>query len=211
MSGFKLDSNGDIEVDNNGAMLLLSTYQELVKQRLQIKLRTFKGEWWLDTSFGIPYRDTGDGRAIIGKGYSKADIDSIYIAGIKADPDVLSIRYFNSVYDPVKRDYSLDFEVQSRDGNLSTTSYIAPWQEETYTYQTNLISSSCNIQFLDWALDLHPIVHTDAEGALAPPYAWREGGDFYVYSGYVDKNYVVNGNNLYLYPDYFTSGYMTGD
>jgi hypothetical protein len=160
MSGFKLDANGDIEVDSTGKMLLLSTYQELVKQRLQIKLRTFKGEWWLDTSFGIPYRDTGDGRAIIGKGYSKTDIDALYVAAIKSDPDVLSIKYFNSTYNSITRLYDLNFEVKVRNENLTTTSYSAPWQEETYTYNPTTLTSSCNIDFGDWVAELHPIVHT---------------------------------------------------
>lgn len=170
MSGFKLDANGDIEVDSNGKILLLSTYQELVKQRLQIKLRTFKGEWWLDTSFGIPYRDTGDGRAIIGKGYSKTDIDALYIAAIKSDQDVLSIKSFSSTYNSITRLYDLNFEVKVRNGDLLTSSYVPVWNEETYVYNPNLISSSCSIEFNDWALALHPIVHTYIP--YGPTFGW---------------------------------------
>lgn len=172
MSGFKLDANGDIEVDSNGKMLLLSTYQELVKQRLQIKLRTFKGEWWLDTSFGIPYRDTGDGRAIIGKGYSKTDIDALYIAAIKSDEDVLSIKTFSSTYNPVTRLYDLNFEVKVRNGDLLSSSYVPVWNEETYTYNPTTLTSSCDINFSDWVTDLHPTVHQDLPDALQPPYNW---------------------------------------
>ena len=173
MAGFKLDANGDIEVDNNGKMLLLATKQELVKQRLQIKLKTFKGEYFLDTSFGIPYRDTGDGKAIIGKGFTKKDIDALYVAAINEDPDVNSIEYFYSEYDSVQRWYNLSFEVRVDDELLSSSSAaIKPWEEESYAFYPNILSSSCNIDFNDWVLELHPIIHTDLEDALAPPYIW---------------------------------------
>lgn len=144
MAGFKLDNSGDIGVDNNGNMLLLNTYQELVQQRLQIKLRTFKGEWFLDTFFGIPYRDTGDGKSIIGKGFTKRDTDAVYIAAINEDVDVEGIQYFSSVYNPLQRAYDLVFEVRTKDEVLSSKlSAVQPWDEETYTYSNNLITSSC--------------------------------------------------------------------
>ena len=173
MAGFKLNSDGDIDIDNSGKMLLLSTKQELVKQRLQIKLKTFKGEWWLDTTFGIPYRDTGDGKAIIGKGFTQRDIDALYIAAINEDTDVNSIDYFHSEYDSVQRWYNLSFEVRVDDELLrSSSAAIKPWEEETYQYNPNILSSSCNVNFNDWAVELHPIVHTDLEEALSPPYLW---------------------------------------
>lgn len=173
MAGFKLDVNGDIEVDNNGKMLLLTTKQELVKQRLQIKLKTFKGEYFLDTSYGIPYRDTGDGKAIIGKGFTQRDIDALYVAAINEDTDVNSIEYFYSEYDSVQRWYNLSFEVRVDDELLrSSSAATKPWEEESYAFYPNILSSSCNIDFNDWVLELHPIIHTDLEDALAPPYIW---------------------------------------
>lgn len=171
MAGFKLDANGDIEVDSNGKIQLLSTFQELVRQRLDIKLKTFRGEWFLDTTFGIPYRDTGDGRAMIGKGFTSKDIDAIYIATIKEDPDVISIEYFNSNYNPIQREYDLSFEVKTKDGILSGSVFKQAWEEETYEYLSNNISPVSNLQ--QWSLDIHPIVHEDMPEALQPPYSWE--------------------------------------
>jgi hypothetical protein len=191
MAGFKLSSDGDIEVDSNGKMLLLSTYQELVQQRLNIKLRTYKGEWWLDTTFGIPYRDTGDGKAIIGKGFTKADIDALYIAAIREDSDVQSIEYFNSEYNSTFRNYNVVFEVKVLDKLLNSNSVgLQAWEEVTYNYNPALLTSSCNIDFSDWVTELHPVVHEDLPDALQPPYEWSEGSYFYVYNGYVDSGYV---------------------
>lgn len=191
MAGFKLNDNGDIEVDNSGKMLLLNTYQELVKQRLDIKLKTFKGEWWLDTTFGIPYRDTGDGKAIIGKGYTQKDVDAIYIAAIKEDRDVQRIDSFNSEYDKIQRIYNVRFEVKVQNAPLrSADASLKSWEEVTYNYNPTLLTSSCDINFNDWATELHPIVHEDLPEALQPPYVWDDGSYFYVYDGYVDSGYV---------------------
>lgn len=168
MAGFKLNSDGDIGIDGNGKMLLLATKQELVKQRLQIKLKTFKGEWWLDTSFGIPYRDTGDGKAIIGKGLTKKDIDAVYISAINTDVDVNSIEYFYSEYSPIQRAYNLSFEVKTDDELLlSIDSAIPAWEEVTYLYSDTILSSSCNLG----GGETNPLM--------------------YVYSGYIDENYVA--------------------
>lgn len=169
MAGFKLNSDGDIGVDSNGKMLLLATKQELVKQRLQIKLKTFKGEHFLNTSFGIPYRDTGDGKAIVGKGLTKKDIDAIYVATINEDVDVNSIEYFYSEYTPIQRSYNLSFEVKTDDESLmSINSSIPAWQEVQYLYSDTILSSSCN---LGGGGETNPLM--------------------YVYSGYIDENYVA--------------------
>ncbi len=191
MAGFKLSSDGDIDVDNSGKMLLLSTFQELVQQRLSIKLKTYKGEWWLDTTFGIPYRDTGDGKAIIGKGFTKADIDALYIAAIREDRDVQSIEYFNSEYNSTFRNYNVAFEVKGLDGLLNSSAVAKQaWEEVTYNYNPSFVTSSCNIDFTDWVLELHPVVHQELPAALQPPYEWQAEGLFYTYSGYVVNGYV---------------------
>lgn len=172
MAGFKLNSNGDISIDSNKRWLTLTSYQELVRQRLEIKLKTFRGEWFLDTTFGVPYRDNGDGKSIIGKGYSKSDIDALFITLIKQDPDVLSIKYFNATYDTITRLYDLKFEVQTRDGTLlSFDVYKQAWEEESYLYVENNITPLVDIN--QWSLDIHPIVHEDTPEALQPPYDWN--------------------------------------
>ncbi len=173
MTGFKLNADGDIGLDSNNRMETLSTYQELVRQRLDIKLKTFKGEWFLDTTFGVPYRDTGDGKSIIGKGYTASDIDALFIALIKEDPDVLSIKYFKSTYNTITRLYDLTFEVLVRDGSLLTMDvYKQAWEEEVYEY--NPVNNTPLYDVGQWTLDIHPIVHEDMPEALAPPYSWIE-------------------------------------
>lgn len=199
MTGFKLSSDGDIDVDNSGKMLLLSTFQELVQQRLSIKLKTYKGEWWLDTTFGIPYRDTGDGKAIIGKGFTKADIDALYISAIREDSDVQSIEYFRTEYNPIFRTYSLSFEVKTVDALLnSSNAGLQAWEEIEYTYNPSLLSSSCNIDFNDWVLNIHPVVHTYLP--YGPTFGWLGSLDIGVNS--------FGGTNTYVVDGYVLDGYV---
>ena len=54
MSDIKLDeSTGDLELDTGD--LQLTTGADAVRQHLQQRLRTFRGEWFLDLSTGVPY------------------------------------------------------------------------------------------------------------------------------------------------------------
>lgn len=57
MSTIKLNINNDIEFDEFGRIVFISgaNSDEEIKQRLKIKLKTFKGEWFLDTEHGVPY------------------------------------------------------------------------------------------------------------------------------------------------------------
>jgi hypothetical protein len=113
MIDFKLGSNGDILIEN-GKFVLLSTIQEAVRQRLQTVFRTYQGEWFLNTTYGMPYR-----QQIIGKGLSKVERDALYISKINEDPDVQRIVYFNSSDNRINRIYDVQFEVLTSDGLLN--------------------------------------------------------------------------------------------
>jgi hypothetical protein len=158
MIGFKLNKQThDIEAVG-GKINLLSTLQESVRQRLDIKFKTWQGEWFLDTTFGISYR-----QQILGKGRTKAEIDALYILEINNDPDVNRIVYFNSVFDVLKREYKLDFEVNVDDRQLrSIEAQLSPAEEIDYGDGDNIsLQPSCNLNFLQYSLDLHPILHND--------------------------------------------------
>lgn len=53
MTDIKLDGNDDLDL-STGDLQLLTGVDE-VRQRVELKLRFFKGEWFLDRSFGVPW------------------------------------------------------------------------------------------------------------------------------------------------------------
>lgn len=156
--GFKLNSSGDIDIDSSGKIQLLNTVQEDVRQRLDIQHNTWQGEWFLDTSFGVPYR-----QQILGKGLSKDEIDALYVSIINADEDVINIKSFFSRYNPVEREYSLRYEVNTIDALLrEVKAEDTPNDEIEYpTPPEQIISSSCDVNFIEWTLGFHPTLHDD--------------------------------------------------
>lgn len=55
MSDILLDTNGDIDITTVSNSLSLVTETDAIAQHLRIRLRTFLGEWFLDTRIGMPY------------------------------------------------------------------------------------------------------------------------------------------------------------
>lgn len=98
----------------NGGCPVTQLLVDVVTQRLKIKLYTFLGEWFLDTSTGIPYF-----QQIFGKVRSKATVDIIFQKVISDDPDVIEILVFESTVDSSLRGYSMNFTVRVSDNTTS--------------------------------------------------------------------------------------------
>ena len=92
---------------------------ETVAQRLFIRLRTFLGEWFLNTAYGVPYFTE-----VLGKKTSKSAVDLIMQQQILAEVGVKEITYFNSTL--INRQYSLNFRVKVVDGSTTDTISITP-------------------------------------------------------------------------------------
>lgn len=142
MMDFKLGDDGDILVID-GKFELLNTIQEAVKQRLSIKLRTFLGEYFLDISQGIPYR-----QQIFNKGITPRETDAIFLAKILEDSDVIKVTSFSSTYTSNNRGYDLKFEVLTTDGLLRVNlPSITPNDEVEYSPANDfVISPSCRTE-----------------------------------------------------------------
>lgn len=186
MIGFKLDPTTNDLIVSGGKISLLSTLQEAVRQRLSIKLKTWQGEWFLDTTYGIPYR-----QQIIGKGLSKAEIDALYIAEINADPDVQRIVYFNSEYNPYTRLYDLNFEVKVEDELLrvDTARLTAAEEIEYPTPDNSALLPSCDApNAITYVCDIHKIIHCDL--AECGDSTWIVQDNPYIDMGYVVDGYI---------------------
>jgi enolase len=105
---------GDVVYDNTKVTVTGGT-AEAVAQRLTIKLNTFLGEWFLNTTTGVPYY-----QQIFGKVRSKAAIDIIFRQQISSEPGVLEITDFFSDIS-AGRTYSLTFRVRTTQNQITET------------------------------------------------------------------------------------------
>lgn len=106
------DTNDLVFVNGQAPVTQLLTV--IVAQRLKITLYTFLGEWFLDTTVGVPYF-----QQIFGKVRTKATIDLIFQRIISGDPDVIEILSFESSLTSGTRGYSMTFQVRVADNTDS--------------------------------------------------------------------------------------------
>lgn len=108
MTDLKINQDAyDLELVD-GDFSLTQTESESLKQRLIIKLRTFRGEWYLDTQLGLPYF-----QRIFQKGTAKETVDSLFKQAILSEPEVQQLLEFSSSIDRQFRIYTLNFIVKS--------------------------------------------------------------------------------------------------
>lgn len=109
-------------VFHNGPLTAEFTTQpftQVVSQRLKIRLLCFRGDWFMDTEYGVPYW-----QSILGKKVPKSRVDSILQQEILAERGVKEIVSFTSSF--VNRQYSASFRVRVSNGEVTETITISP-------------------------------------------------------------------------------------
>lgn len=106
----------------NGPLLASDTTQtpvEVTGQRLLILLRTWMNDWFMDTTYGVPWEQ----RIIAKKQTSKASTDLILQQKVLSDAGVKEIVSWDSTF--VNRKYTLTFQVKVVDGTVSGPIVVA--------------------------------------------------------------------------------------
>lgn len=114
-------SNGDA-VWINGPLTkdgITGPFTANVAQRLRIRMLTFEGEWFLDTTYGVPYW-----QRILGQKPTKSAIDQILQQEVLSENGVKEIVSFTSSF--VNRQYSASFQVRVVNGEVTDTININP-------------------------------------------------------------------------------------
>ena len=114
MQDLKLNTDGDLAVEEYDLALISGA--DRVRQQLQIRLRFFKREWFLDTTFGVPYYQD-----ILRKPYNRVVVDGIFKAQIIGVQDVNAILEFESEYLAATRKFNLNFIVDTTFGPVDMT------------------------------------------------------------------------------------------
>ena len=121
MSAFLLTAAGDYALVN-GSMILTdnsTTPGQEVLQQIRSNLRFFQGEYFLDTTIGIPYWQT-----LLKKGVSADVIEGIYRQAILDTDGVLQINSLTLTLDNKNRIGTITFLVQTILGPVTATETI---------------------------------------------------------------------------------------
>lgn len=103
MSDFAMDTaTGDVDLSRDD--LYFVTGADAVAQHLLIRLRTYKGEWFLDQRVGIPYYSQ-----ILVKNPNLAAIQSVYRRAIESTPGVDALTSISLEFDTANRQLTLRF------------------------------------------------------------------------------------------------------
>lgn len=111
MSDILQTDAGDIAINDND--LSLVDGGDEVKQRLTQRLRTFLGEWFLDTSLGVPYYEE-----VLVKSPNGRLAEAAIKAEIRATPGVLDLLAFTFDVDKATRKGTIEFKVRSATGDV---------------------------------------------------------------------------------------------
>ncbi len=106
MSNFLLDpATNHLDLSGASLKLVIDPIAE-IRQKIAVRLRFFKGEWFLDQNIGVPYF-----QSILVKNPNLPMIQSIYREAIVTVPGVRDLKDFTYIFDGRARALSLDFKV----------------------------------------------------------------------------------------------------
>lgn len=113
----KLDeTTHDLFVDNFQFKEITLKTEDL-GQRLKILLLMYKGEWFLDEEYGIPYY-----QEVFVKGTTKEDLDNIFKVAIASERDVDELLTYSSTYTGSTRVFTVDAKIRTTEGTVLTVS-----------------------------------------------------------------------------------------
>ncbi|HAZ7467264.1 TPA: hypothetical protein J7723_001590 [Escherichia coli] len=122
----KLDGSNDL-IMVDGDLTLTTTKSEIAAQTLGITLRTFRGEWFLNSNFGVPYL-----QEIIGVAKKKEIVDRIFLSTIASNVYIDNINSYTSSYDRDDRYYSMNVTVTVGEQVVSALFSTQPSEEYIY-------------------------------------------------------------------------------
>lgn len=93
----RLDDTGDLDI-STGDLALVYEDAEGIAQRLQTRLRLYLGEWLLDTTAGVPWREQ-----VLVRGRSVEPARAVLTAQILGCPGVVALPELTLELDPAAR------------------------------------------------------------------------------------------------------------
>ena len=98
----------------NGQIFTTLNRQDSLRQRLDIRIKTQKGTWFLNISYGVDWFND-----VFSDTSTKSSVDALIQAEILKEDLVADIIEFRSSVDNITREYRCDFKVKMVDQTVS--------------------------------------------------------------------------------------------
>lgn len=108
---------GDLVFDQGD--LVINAGVDAVRQNVIQRLKTYLGEWFLNTQIGIPYYEQ-----ILIKNPSRGNVDGIFQNAILNTPGIVSLDKYKAVFDTQVRRYEVSFRATSTSGVVDYSGVI---------------------------------------------------------------------------------------
>jgi hypothetical protein len=113
VNDFLTDINADISI--SGRDFVPVSGVDAIRQHMEIRLRTFLGEWFLDTTVGVPYI-----QEVFSTKIPDTDlIRSIIRREVIKTPGVLSADTLGVSLDTATRNLTIELDATTTDGNVT--------------------------------------------------------------------------------------------
>lgn len=117
MKSFKLDSNGHIDISEQNFQIVSKI--DAIAQRISNKLKTFRGEYFLDNRVGLPFFED-----IFIKRYNLITIETLLKRTVLDIDEVTLLADFTISVDDEKRELSVSFSATVLDEILTFSEVI---------------------------------------------------------------------------------------
>lgn len=117
MTNIKMTKDNGWAIENGNLAFIEG--QEEIAQIVKLRLQSFYGEWFLDTTRGVPYFTT-----IFEKGVDPATIDNVFIETIINVPGIISLIEYDSILDTRTRRLTINFKARTVNGVLNFSEVV---------------------------------------------------------------------------------------
>lgn len=124
MSDIQLDDDWDILIED-GDLVFIDQEQFLAKQAVVMTLKAFRGEWFKDITYGVPWTENENNAvAILGK-TPKVIFDSYVRGAILDNEEIISIISYESILNPITGQIVVDARLETPSGPITIREEIA--------------------------------------------------------------------------------------
>jgi hypothetical protein len=111
----ELTGDSDLLIENFDLQLISGA--DAIAQRVWIRLRIFKGEWYLDNTLGMPYF-----QSILKKAPDQITVTTAFKDMILGTPGIASLLSFGMSFDAETRTMNIEFEARTTTNELISES-----------------------------------------------------------------------------------------